>query len=118
MQGGKFQTPVDTGAFRFYVPEKGSSEHPHFVMCWQIMIQSHAGRNINQAVVCLGKRTCLFLTTPVSRSVLSLPQLFASLSLVHGGLANSVEDPVHFGSPAAVVSVVHLLHEVVEGLLL
>lgn len=33
-------------------------------------------------------------------------------------LADCVEDPVHLGSPAAVVSVVHLLHEVVQGLLL
>lgn len=33
-------------------------------------------------------------------------------------LADCVEDPVHLGSPAAVVSVIHLLHEVVQGLLL
>lgn len=33
-------------------------------------------------------------------------------------LPDRVEDPVHFSSPAAVVSVVHLLHEVVQGFLL
>ena len=38
--------------------------------------------------------------------------------LVHGMLADSVKDPVHLGSPAAMVSVVHLLHEVVQGFLL
>lgn len=37
---------------------------------------------------------------------------------VHGVLADGVEDPVHFGGPAAVVGVIHLLHEVVQGLLL
>ena len=33
-------------------------------------------------------------------------------------LADGVEDPVHLGGPAAVVGVVHLLHEVVHSLLL
>lgn len=37
---------------------------------------------------------------------------------VHGMLADCVEDPVHFCSPAAMVSIIHLLHEVVQGLLL
>ena len=37
---------------------------------------------------------------------------------VHGVLADGVEDPVHLGGPAAVVGVVHLLHEVVHSLLL
>ena len=42
----------------------------------------------------------------------------ATPASVHGVLADGVEDPVHLSGPAAVVGVVHLLHEVVHGLLL
>lgn len=40
------------------------------------------------------------------------------MSVLIGHVSYGVKDPVHLRAPAAVVSVVHLLHEVVQGLLL
>lgn len=42
VQGEEILKPVETGAFRHYVPETGPSEHPYFVVRWQVMFQSHA----------------------------------------------------------------------------
>ncbi|KAG9343597.1 hypothetical protein JZ751_013767 [Albula glossodonta] len=46
------------------------------------------------------------------------PACGGTLSSVQSVLPDGVEDPVHLGGPAAVVGVVHLLHEVVQSLLL
>lgn len=83
--------------------------------------ESHAGRRINQALVCLGKYLApfsLFFWFLVSCCCHSPLVLSLAVISVHGMLADCVEDPVHLGSPAAMVSIVHLLHEVVQGLLL
>lgn len=41
-----------------------------------------------------------------------------SSSVLVGHVSDGVEDPVHLGAPAAVVSVVHLFTEVLQRLLL
>lgn len=68
--------PVKTGAFRHSVPETDSTEHPHFVMCWQTMFQSPMLADIKQVLV-FGK--IMFLTTLLVVSVLLKPQFFTSL---------------------------------------
>ena len=90
-------TPVETGASRHCVPETVPSEHPYFM--------SHTLAEDHLALLFFW-----FLVGGCCHSPL--------VALVHGVLADGVEDPVHLGGPASVVSVVHLLHEVVQGLLL
>lgn len=76
--------------------------------------ESHAGKP-NQVLAATAFCIVGAPLVPLNVSVGSTSWLAAS---VHGVLADGVEDPVHFRSPAAMVSVVHLLHEIVEGLLL
>lgn len=47
------------------------------------------------------------------------PQVLpVGIGSVLGMVSDGVEDPVHLGGPSTMVSVIHLLHEIVQGLLL
>lgn len=111
------QKPVETGAFRHYVPEIGPLStllSRGALACFTVT----RWQKYHQVVVCLGEKY-LPRVSVLSRVLVAVYSSVVSVVLsVHGMLADRVEDPVHLCRPAAVVSVVHLLHEVVQRLLL
>lgn len=78
--GRQSLTLAVTGAFRRFVPEFSSFEHPHFVLHWRITYKSHTlAEVLNQACSVSGETTCSFLTTLLVLSELLRPQLLVSL---------------------------------------